>query len=215
MSLSTNLSTLEATITECHRCALRAQATQVVVGEGPATARIVFCGEAPGAEEDAQGRPFVGTSGQLLTRMLTAMGFDRTRNAYILNILKCRPPHNRKPTPDEVATCFPHTLAQLNAIHPVLLVTLGATATQAFFPDADRITQLHGQWRTWQHIAVMPTYHPAAMLRNPQWKREAWDDMKAVIDRYRTEVDPTHIAPGYPPPGATHSEPSLSPTVER
>jgi len=201
------LLTLRPFVTDCHLCALRSHATQVVFGEGVSTAQIVFCGEAPGADEDVQGRPFVGASGQLLTRMMTAMGFDRAQNAYVLNVVKCRPPDNRTPTSEEITTCLPHTLAQLSLLHPTILVTLGATATQAFFPHADRISRLRGQWQTWQDIAVMPTYHPAAMLRNPQWKRDAWDDMKAVIDRYRAEVDPTHNAPGHPLPGFPHPDP--------
>jgi DNA polymerase len=198
MPTFTDLPTLRSFVTACHLCSLRDQATHVVFGEGAPTARIVFCGEAPGADEDLQGRPFVGASGQLLTRMMTAMGFDRSHNAYILNVIKCRPPENRTPTPDETATCVPHTIAQLGILRPAILVTLGGTATQAFFPQSDRISRLRGQWLTWHDIAVMPTYHPAAMLRNAAWKRDAWEDMKQVIDYYRTHVDPTHVAPGYP-----------------
>ena len=197
-----HLTTLQPFVTACRLCALRTQAAHVVFGTGVPTSRIVFCGEAPGADEDAQGQPFVGKSGQLLDQLLKAMGFHRATNTYLLNVVKCRPPNNRRPTPDEVQTCFPHAIAQLGLIHPAIIVTLGATATQAFFPDSPPISQARGHWQTWQRIAIMPTYHPAAMLRNPTWKREAWEDMKRVIDRYRTDVDARHDAPGYPLPSS-------------
>jgi len=194
------LADLRTYVTACHQCPLRAGAHQVVFGAGVSASRIVFCGEAPGAEEDAQGEPFVGKSGQLLTRMMHSMGFDRDRNAYILNVVKCRPPNNRKPTPDEIATCFPHAIAELGLLQPALIVTLGATATQAFFPNCAPIGQLHGHWQTWHDIPVMPTYHPSAMLRKPAWAHDAWEDMVQVVHRYRELVDPLHMAPKVPLP---------------
>jgi len=203
MATFSDLPSLRTHVTDCHLCSLRSEATQVVFGEGISTSRIVFCGEAAGADEDAQGVPFIGRSGQVLTRMMHSMGFDRTRNAYILNVVKCRPPGNRKPTPAEMATCFPHAIAQLGLISPAIIVALGATATQAFFPTCGPIGQLHGQWQTWQGIPVMPTYHPAAMLRKPAWPLDAWEDMKHVITRYRQLVDLHHTAPKYPLPKAS------------
>jgi len=195
-----SLEALRPKVLTCQLCLLRAEATQVLFGEGVPTARIVFCGEAPGADEDAQGQPFVGKSGQLLTRMMTAMGFDRTRNAYILNVVKCRPPNNRPPTPDEIATCFPHTIAQVGLLAPAILVTLGSPATHAFLPNSGPIGKTHGHWQTWDDIAVMPTYHPSAMLRKPAWAHEAWADMIQVVERYRELVDPLHLAPNVPLP---------------
>jgi uracil-DNA glycosylase family 4 len=211
MPVFTQLSALYAFQRSCTLCDLRAGASQVVAGDGVPTARIVFCGEAPGAEEDAQGIPFVGASGQLLSRIMAAMGLDRTQNAYIINLVKCRPPNNRPPTADEVATCLPHAIAELGLLPVAMLVTLGATATHAFLPNAPPIGQIHGQWQTWQGIPLMPTYHPAAMLRKKAWAAEAWQDMVAVITRYRLLVDPNHYAPKIPhPPDAPSAASSSS-----
>lgn len=192
------LDALRPAVLGCRRCRLRDGARGVVFGEGSPTARIVFCGEGPGAEEDRQLRPFVGPAGQLLDRMMAAMGFDRTRNAYILNVVKCRPPGNRQPTADERAECLPHLHAQLAILRPAVMVLLGSTAVQALVADTARISRVRGHWQRIGDIWAMPTYHPAALLRNPGWKRDAWDDLKKVIDKYREIVDPDHLAPAYP-----------------
>ncbi len=195
-----NLGDLRRFVTVCRSCELRLGASQVVFGEGVETSRIVFCGEGPGADEDQQGRPFVGRAGTLLDQMMEAMGFSRSTNAYILNVVKCRPPHNRAPTWDERETCRPHLEAQLGLIRPTILVLLGASAIKTFLGESLTVSQVHGQWHELASGAwAMPTYHPSALLRNPTWKPEAWQDLKKVIDKYRWLVDPHHEAPAYPP----------------
>lgn len=194
-----NLSDLEQFVASCQLCGLRQQATQVVFGEGAPASAIVFCGEGPGADEDRLGRPFVGKAGQLLDQMLEATGFSRSKNAYILNVVKCRPPLNRTPSEDERATCRPHLEAQLALIQPKIIVFLGSSAAKTFLGEEARITRLRGTWqRLPSGIWAMATYHPAALLRNPVWKVDAWKDLKKVIDKYRELVDPDHLAPAYP-----------------
>lgn len=194
------LAALEAFVARCEACPLRAQAHGVVFGEGVPSARIVFCGEGPGADEDRLLRPFVGRAGQLLDQMLEASGFDRRRNAYILNVVKCRPPDNRTPTLDERTACLPHLEAQLALIDPVIIVLLGATALKTLIAEDAKITGVRGQWFRRGGRWCLATFHPAALLRNPSWKVEAWTDLKRVIDKYRELVDPAHEAPGYPRP---------------
>ncbi len=193
-----DLQKLSEEVSSCHRCALRNTARGVVFGEGLATSRIVFCGEGPGAEEDRQLRPFVGPAGQLLDKMLAAMGLDRNHTAYILNAVKCRPPDNRTPFPEELLQCRPHLDAQLRLLRPAIVVLLGATAIQSFLGPEARVTRIHGTWHREQDMWLMPTYHPAALLRNPQWKSFAWNDLKQVIDKYREIVDPNHVTIHYP-----------------
>jgi DNA polymerase len=132
--------------------------------------------------------------------MMNAMGFSRETNAYILNIVKCRPPSNRTPTPEESATCRIHLEAQLALIQPRIMVLLGATALKAFVGESARVTQLRGVWQYLgtRELWIMPTYHPAALLRNPHWKVDAWQDLKQVIDKYRALIDPMHDAPAHP-----------------
>lgn len=192
------LDELRAVVAECRRCSLRDGAHGVVFGEGAPDSAIVFCGEGPGAEEDRQLRPFVGAAGKLLDRMLAAMGLDRFANAYILNVVKCRPPGNRAPTEEERELCRPNLEAQLRLLNPKILVLLGATALSAFHLEDTRITRIHGQWTFRDGIWMMPTFHPAALLRNPGWKKDTWEDLKRVIDKYREVVDPTHDTPHYP-----------------
>lgn len=194
------LDALESFVTGCRACGLRPGAHGVVFGEGVPDARIVFCGEGPGADEDRLLRPFVGRAGKLLDQMLEAMGLDRTVNAYILNVVKCRPPGNRTPAPEERAACLPHLEAQLDLIDPVIIVLLGATALKTLIAEDARITRVRGQWFQRRGRWCLPTYHPAALLRNPGWKVEAWADLKRVVDKYRELVDPAHDAPGYPRP---------------
>ncbi len=194
-----NLADLQQFVELCQACGLRQQAERVVFGEGVARSRIVFCGEGPGADEDRLGRPFVGRAGQLLDQMMEAMGFSRAVNAYILNVVKCRPPNNRTPTMEERDTCRPHLEAQLGLIRPVIIVLLGSSAIKTFLGEDARVSRCRGRWQCLPSgIWAMPTYHPAALLRNPGWKVEAWDDLKKVIDQYRALVDPSHVAPAHP-----------------
>ncbi len=194
-----DLEHLRQFVSGCRLCVLREQAGTVVFGEGVANSRIVFCGEGPGADEDRLGRPFVGRAGKLLDQMLEAMGFDRRQNAYILNVVKCRPPDNRTPTVDERMTCYPHLQAQLALIRPQILVLLGASAVKTFVGEQAQVGKLRGVWQLLDGgVWAMPTYHPAALLRNPAWKAAAWEDLKQVIDKYRELVDPEHDAPAHP-----------------
>jgi uracil-DNA glycosylase family 4 len=165
---------------DCTRCKLCAGRKQIVFGAGNPRARLVFVGEGPGAEEDAQGLPFVGAAGQLLTKMIAAMGLKRD-DVYICNVVKCRPPGNRNPEPDEIAACEPFLRAQLHSIGPEVVVALGKFAAQTLLRDGTPITRLRGQWRTYQGMKLMPTFHPAYLLRNPAEKKPCWEDLKAVM----------------------------------
>jgi DNA polymerase len=164
----------------CRRCPLAATRTHAVPGEGTSAPRLVVVGEAPGADEDASGRPFVGRAGQLLTRMLAAIGLSREQ-VFIGNVLKCRPPGNRPPLPAEVAACKPYLLEQLAALRPALVLALGNHAVRALLGTERGITSLRGRFaRTPEGLRVMPTYHPSYLLRNPASKREAWEDLQKV-----------------------------------
>jgi uracil-DNA glycosylase family 4 len=147
---------------------------------GDPNADLVFVGEAPGGDEDRIGEPFVGLAGQLLTKMIAAMGYSRDE-VYICNVIKCRPPSNRNPEPDEVAACEPFLKGQLGAIKPRMIVTLGKFASQSICRESTPITRLRGNFRSYEGIPVMPTYHPAYLLRTPEAKREAWADLQAVL----------------------------------
>jgi uracil-DNA glycosylase family 4 len=164
---------------DCTRCKLSRTRKNIVFGVGNPDAHLVFVGEAPGADEDARGEPFVGAAGQLLTKMIAAMGYAR-EEVYILNVLKCRPPNNRPPEPDEVAACEPFLKKQLAALRPSMIVTLGKFASHALCGETTPITRLRGNVRSYQGIPVMPTYHPSYLLRTPEAKREAWSDLQAV-----------------------------------
>lgn len=174
----------------CRKCPNLANARRnVVFGVGNIHSPLMFVGEAPGADEDEQGEPFVGKAGQLLTRIIQTMGMDRD-TVYIANILKCRPDTpaqksgNRKPTPEEMKTCLPYLLAQIDIIQPKVLVALGATAVEGLFGPTQSISRLRGQWLSFRQIPVMPTYHPAYLLRNQSLtlKREVWEDMLRVLE---------------------------------
>ncbi|HEY1905881.1 MAG TPA: uracil-DNA glycosylase [Myxococcaceae bacterium] len=168
---------------DCKRCKLCSGRKNLVFGVGNPKARLVFVGEGPGAEEDNQGIPFVGAAGQLLTRMIAAMGYTRDE-VYICNVVKCRPPGNRNPEPDEIAACQPFLEAQLKAIGPSVIVALGKFAAQTLLRTDTPITRLRGQWREYVGIPLMPTFHPAYLLRNPPEKKAAWTDLKAVMGRF-------------------------------
>ncbi len=178
---------------ECTRCKLSATRTSIVFGVGSPGARLMFVGEAPGAEEDRRGEPFVGAAGQLLDRMIEAMGWTRD-TVYIANVLKCRPPGNRDPEPDEVAECLPFLHRQIETIAPRLIVALGRPSAQALLQTSAPIGALRGRFHQFRGIRVMPTFHPAFLLRSPDRKRDAWSDLKQVIDELeRLGVRSPHV----------------------
>lgn len=190
-----DMDVLAQAVSACDRCALRAGCKQVVFGDGIPASRLLLIGEGPGADEDRLGRPFVGAAGQLLDKILEASGFDRTRDCYIANVVKCRPPGNRVPEPAEREACWPNLRAQIRLIRPAIVVLLGATAVQALIDPQARITRIRGQWQERESILFMPTYHPAALLRDPSKKKDVWADMKEVVHKYRELVDPRHSSP--------------------
>jgi uracil-DNA glycosylase family 4 len=174
------LRAIEQQVMACTRCPLHAQRTQGVFARGNSRADLMFIGEAPGAEEDRQGLPFVGPAGQLLDKMILAMGLGRD-DVYISNILKSRPPGNRDPQPDEVEACFPYLQRQIELVHPKILCTLGRPAAHALLKTERSMGDLRGRWHFYEGIALMPTYHPAYLLRSPGQKRIAWEDLKLVM----------------------------------
>jgi|OM-RGC.v1.014674734 DNA polymerase len=190
-----DMAVLEEKVKTCNRCGLRAGCQGVVFGEGNPAAKVVLCGEGPGADEDRLGRPFVGKAGQLLDKILEACGFGRFEHVYILNTVKCRPPGNRIPTEEERAACRPNLEAQLRILQPRIMVLLGATALQAVLDPRGRITRDRGRWVEKNGVWIMPTYHPAALLRNPNLKRDTWEDFKQVVAKYRELIDPNHYSP--------------------
>nr|BDT35502.1 uracil-DNA glycosylase [Myxococcus sp. MH1] len=165
---------------DCQRCKLCTGRKNIVFGSGNPRAELVFVGEGPGENEDLQGFPFVGAAGDLLTKMIEAMGFRRD-DVYICNVVKCRPPGNRNPEPDEIAACEPFLRAQLAALQPKVVVALGKFAAQTLLRDSTPITRMRGAWRVYEGIQLMPTFHPAYLLRNPAEKRKAWEDLQAVM----------------------------------
>jgi uracil-DNA glycosylase family 4 len=184
--LRVRLPRLESEVASCTRCDLAASRTQTVFARGNPGAALCFVGEAPGADEDAQGLPFVGRAGQLLDRMITAMGLSPERDVYICNILKCRPPGNRRPEPAEIATCIPYLHEQLALVRPRVIVALGNTAVAALLETTVGITKMRGEWKLYRgHTLVLPTYHPSYLLRpSPQQmeaKRQAWQDLQLVM----------------------------------
>jgi DNA polymerase len=175
---------IDETIRRCTRCRLHETRRNAVPGTGNTTADILIVGEGPGAQEDAQGLPFVGKAGQLLTKMLAAIDLKR-ENLYITNIVKCRPPGNRNPLPDEVDACFPYLERQIAMIHPRVIVCLGGPAAKTLLRSELGITRLRGQFHRYVDIPVLATYHPAAVLRFPEkYKRDAWNDLKLLRDFY-------------------------------
>lgn len=178
------LEEIRAELEDCQGCTLCSGRRNIVFGVGNPQAEVVFVGEAPGREEDIRGEPFVGEAGRLLDRILLAMGLKR-QDVYICNVEKCRPPGNRDPRPDEVEACEPYLKRQLAAIRPRLIVALGRFAVQTLLRDQSPISRQRGHWREYEGIPLMPTYHPAFLLRNPAAKREVWEDMKQVMQRLR------------------------------
>jgi uracil-DNA glycosylase family 4 len=174
-----SLENVIADLQGCMRCKLCERRKTVVVGEGNPRAKLVFVGEGPGEQEDRQGRPFVGKAGQLLDRMINAMNLQRG-DVYIVNVVKCRPPGNRNPELDEIEACSPFLHRQLDLIRPQVIVALGKFAAQTLLQTEERITRLRGRFYPYRGAKLMPTFHPAFLLRNPDAKREAWQDLKAV-----------------------------------
>lgn len=178
------LEELKSEVAACRKCALWKGRTQTVFGQGYASARLVFVGEAPGAEEDRQGLAFVGRAGQLLTRIIEAMGLRR-EEVYICNVLKCRPPGNRDPEMTEIIACERYLLRQLAVIRPEVMVALGRIAIQTLLRDKTPISRIRGTWHDYHGIPLMPTFHPAYLLRNPYEKAKVWEDMQEVLRKLK------------------------------
>lgn len=175
------LEELRRSVEDCHQCSLGETRNKFVFGTGRADARLMFVGEAPGRDEDRQGEPFVGRAGKLLTRMIRAMGLER-EDVFIGNILKCRPPENRTPTLTEMAVCLPYILQQVDIIQPEVVCALGATALKGLLRDPRAaIGRMRGKFIEWRGTKLMPTYHPAYLLRSPGEKRKSWDDLQKVM----------------------------------
>lgn len=174
------LERISKTIAECTKCPLHETRTNTVPGQGTPTPEIAFIGEGPGADEDEQGIAFIGRAGQLLTKIIEAMGLTRDE-VWIGNIVKCRPPGNRVPGPEEMEACLPYLRDQLSLLKPKVIICLGATAVKGLLDTKTGITKLRGSWMSFDGIDVMPTFHPAYLLRNPPAKREVWEDMKSVL----------------------------------
>lgn len=171
---------------DCRRCKLWRHRTNLVFGEGSPTAALMFVGEAPGREEDLQGRPFVGEAGQLLNNLLSKLGLVR-EEVYIANVVKSRPPGNRDPEADEIAACFPFLQKQIQAIRPRVIVALGRVAAQTLLKTHEPLTRLRGKWHTYGHIPVMPTFHPSYLLRFPKERIKTWEDMQQVMERLASD----------------------------
>jgi uracil-DNA glycosylase family 4 len=180
---SDSLKIIKKEVLKCTKCRLHQNRKKAVPGEGREDARLVFIGEAPGRDEDIQGKPFVGKAGQLLTKIIEAIDLKR-EDVYITNIVKCRPPENRNPNEDEIQSCEPYLLRQLRIIKPKIICALGTFAAQALLKTNDPISTLRGRFHLYGNIKLMPTYHPAYLLRYPFKKREAWEDIQLVQKEY-------------------------------
>jgi DNA polymerase len=166
---------------DCKRCKLHRTRRTIVFGEGNEKATLMLIGEGPGYDEDVQGRPFVGKAGQLLTKILQSINLPR-EEVYIANIIKCRPPQNRNPEPDEIESCHPFLMKQINVIQPKIICALGTFSAQTLLKTDVKISALRGKFYDLEGIKVIPTYHPAFLLRNPERKREVWEDMKKIVE---------------------------------
>ncbi|MFC2118000.1 uracil-DNA glycosylase [Bacteroidota bacterium] len=181
-------------VLRCTECSLCKTRNSVVFGEGNPYAEIFVIGEGPGHDEDIQGRPFVGRSGQLLRKIFEVCGFSYEEHLFIGNIVKCRPPNNRVPSPAEKDKCLPYLLKQISMINPKILIILGSTALNTLVDPEARISRVRGKWIRWRNFYVMPTYHPSALLRNSNLKKHVWEDFKEVVMKYRKIVDPFHYS---------------------
>lgn len=175
-----SLAAIRAELGDCRRCRLCETRKNIVFGVGSENARLLFVGEAPGRDEDIQGEPFVGEAGQLLTNMIKAMGYARNE-VYICNVIKCRPPENRNPLPEEIEQCSPFMLRQIKAVAPKAIVALGTFAAQTLLSSREPISRLRGKFHDYHGIKLMPTFHPAFLLRSPEKKREVWSDLQQVM----------------------------------
>ena len=175
-----NLDGIKADLLNCQRCKLHKTRQHIVFGSGNPNARLVFIGEAPGGDEDRQGEPFVGAAGRLLTKIIEAIQLSRDQ-VYICNIIKCRPPNNRNPESDEIGACFGFLKRQLDAVKPEFICTLGKFAAQVLLKTEVPISKLRGRFYDYNGIRLLPTYHPAFLLRNPEQKRDVWEDMKLLM----------------------------------
>ncbi len=185
---SITLEDIEKELGDCKRCKLHDKRNHIVFGEGSSTADLVFVGEAPGRDEDMQGKPFVGRAGKLLTDIIKAMGLER-KDVYICNILKCRPPENRNPESDEIVACEPFLIKQLEAIRPRVICAMGKFAAQTLLETGAAISMLRGRFHSYHGIKLMPTYHPAYLLRNPGAKKQVWEDMKIIMEELKQKPE--------------------------
>ncbi len=179
-----SLSAHNKAICECQNCSLGATRTKFVYGAGNPKADVMFVGEAPGRDEDLKGEPFVGRAGQLLDKILAAIEFSRDKQVYIANILKCRPPNNRDPQPDEMKTCMPHLREQIRLIKPKIICALGRIAAQALLDTTTPLGKLRGSWHLFENTPLIVTYHPAALLRFQTYKKDCWEDIKMLKAKY-------------------------------
>lgn len=189
------MESLKNRILSCNKCDLYKTRNNPIFGEGNIHAPIFIIGEAPGREEDLVGRPFIGKSGQLLDKILAACNFNRTDHVFISNIVRCRPPENRVPTPHEAEICMPYLLEQIELVNPKILVLLGSTALKYMAGANHRITKERGTWLEVCGRLAMPVYHPAALLRDPSLKHDTWEDFKKIFHKYRELVNPEHQSP--------------------
>lgn len=192
--MNSDIDLLRSEIINCTKCDLSLTRNKVIFGEGNTKAGIFIIGEAPGRDEDIQGRPFVGKSGQLLDKILAACGFTRNEHVFISNIVKCRPPNNRVPTLQEAETCMPWLLKQIEMIDPKIMILLGATALRYMAGPEHKITLEHGIWLDLNGRLVMPVFHPSALLRDPSLKRDTWEDFKKIVHKYREMINPNHYS---------------------
>jgi uracil-DNA glycosylase len=187
LDASALLKVLSTDLQDCQRCKLCQARKTIVIGEGNPHAEIVFIGEGPGEQEDIQGRPFIGKAGQLLDRMIAAINLDRSQ-VYIANVVKCRPPGNRNPEPDEITSCSPFLHRQIDAIRPKIVVALGKFAAQTLLNTEGRISTLRGRFHSYRGAKLMPTFHPAYLLRNPAAKKETWIDLQLVAQEVGIQI---------------------------
>jgi uracil-DNA glycosylase len=192
------LNLMRSKIENCELCELYKTRNKTVFGSGNLSAPIMLIGEGPGADEDACGEAFVGKAGKLLDKILEASGFTREQHVFIGNIVKCRPPANRNPLPEEMTACLPYLHKQIELIDPKIIVCMGAVALKGLLGDNHRITKERGNWQLWQERFLMPVYHPAALLRNPNLKRDTWEDFKKIITKYREIGDAKHYCKNLP-----------------
>jgi uracil-DNA glycosylase family 4 len=185
-NLGPTLKDIRSELGDCRRCKLHRTRRTIVFGEGNECAKVMFIGEGPGYDEDVQGRPFVGRAGQLLTKIIESMHLQR-EDVYIANVIKCRPPQNRNPEPDEIKSCSPFVLKQISAIRPRIVCALGTFSAQTLLNTTTKITALRGKIYSLDTTRVIPTYHPAFLLRNPEKKKDVWEDMKRVLECLREE----------------------------